>query len=376
MRIAIVAESFLPQINGVTNSVLRVAEQLRREGHELLIIAPDDPRGVPSSWQGTPIITVASLPMPGYHQVRIAATHSARMRHLLADFAPDVVHVAAPLVLGSAALAAAKKLGIARVALFQTDLPGYLSRYLIPAGEPMAWRIMRRIHGLATLTLAPSTATRQRLVDHGIAPVSLWGRGVDTERFDPRRRDEALHHRWAPQGQCVVGYLGRLAPEKSVDRLSAVQGLDGVRLVVVGEGPLAATLRDRLPDAVFTGAVHGAQVARHMASFDVFVHPGELETFGQTLQEAGACAVPVVAPRVGGPIDIVRAGYTGLLYPPGDVRALRAQVAALAADPIRRGHLGEAARSAMACRTWQALTAQLVEHYRTAIRLNGDSDGH
>ncbi|MCT2995499.1 alpha-mannosyltransferase, partial [Propionibacterium freudenreichii] len=198
MRVAIVTESFLPQVNGVTNSVLRVVEQLRHDGHEVLIVAPGDPGGVPDAYAGAPVITVPSVSMPQYPAVRIATATTSKLVKLLGDFAPDVAHIAAPLVLGRAALRATRRLGIPSVALFQTDFPTYLGRYLPRAlsparAEPLAWGIMRRVHAPATLTLAPSTATRQELVRHGFGRVAIWGRGVDTTRFAPTRRDEALH---------------------------------------------------------------------------------------------------------------------------------------------------------------------------------------
>ncbi|SBN60549.1 Glycosyltransferase, group 1 family [Propionibacterium freudenreichii] len=379
MRVAIVTESFLPQVNGVTNSVLRVVEQLRHDDHEALIVAPGDPGGVPDAYAGTPVITVPSVSMPQYPAVRIATATTSRLAKLLGDFAPDVAHIAAPLVLGRAALRATRRLGIPSVALFQTDFPTYLGRYLPRAlsparAEPLAWGIMRRVHAPATLTLAPSTATRQELVRHGFGRVAIWGRGVDTTRFAPTHRDEALHRRWAPGGECVVGFLGRLAPEKNVADLSALSTLPGTRCVIVGDGPLRDQLAARLPSAVFTGAMEGSEVARHMASFDIFVHPGELETFGQTLQEAAACAVPVIAPRRGGPIDIVRDASTGFLYPPGDLAAMRSQVARLVADAPLRRQLGDQAHRAMATRTWPRLVGQLVQHYRTAIRLTAHAE--
>ncbi len=157
------------------------------------------------------------------------------------------------------------------------------------------------MHGAADLTLAPSSAALRDLEAHGVPRVARWPRGVDTDRFRPDRRDEALRRELAPNGELIVGYVGRLAPEKRVELLSGVCGLDGVRVVVVGDGPSRPGLEQALPGAVFLGRRTGDALARVFASLDVFAHTGPFETFCQTVQEAMASGVPVVAPAAGGP---------------------------------------------------------------------------
>jgi phosphatidylinositol alpha 1,6-mannosyltransferase len=170
-------------------------------------------------------------------------------------------------------------------------------------------------------------------------------------------------------GRRIVGYVGRIAPEKQVEDLSAVADLPGTRLVVVGSGPEEDALRRRLPQAHFTGRRDGADLARIMASFDVFVHPGEFETFCQTIQEAMASGVPVVATGRGGPLDLVDPSRTGWLYPPGDLGALRGHVADLLGDEAKRAAFGAAAHAAVQGRTWDVLVGQLLEHYQRAVAL-------
>lgn len=369
MRVAFVVECFLPSVNGVTNSVLRMLEHLQRSGHEALVIAPNDPRGVPETYAGFPVITTASLAFPWYPDMRLSATLTAQVEKHLADFNPDVVHLAAPVVLGHRGVLAAARLGVPSVALYQTEVPRYAAQYGYPAAEPLLWRHLRKLHNTATITLAPSSYTRDQLVEQGFNRVDVWGRGVDTERFDPTRRDRRLHERWAPNGEVVVGYMGRLGAEKQVADLAVLADLPDVRMVIIGDGPLRADLATRLPDAIFVGMKTGDDLPRHLASLDLFVHPGELETFGQAIQEAQASGLPTIAPRRGGPIDLIVSANNGWLYAPGDLADLRHRVGDLVHDEGKRLAMGRAARARVRNRSWSLIGDQLLEHYSTAIVL-------
>jgi phosphatidylinositol alpha 1,6-mannosyltransferase len=190
---------------------------------------------------------------------------------------------------------------------------------------------------------------------------------VDTERFDPARRSASLRRSLAPGGEVLVGYVGRLAVEKRVDLLAQVAALPGTRLVVVGSGPAETMLRRVMPSAIFLGQRQGSELAQIFASLDVFVHSGCYETFGQAIQEAAASGLPVVAPAVGGPLDLVRDGVTGYLVIPGDAGALAAAVARLAADPGLRAAQGRAARDMVLARSWTAVGDALIGHYAAVL---------
>ncbi|CUW27111.1 MULTISPECIES: glycosyltransferase family 4 protein [Streptomyces] len=362
MRVVIVTESFPPDVNGVAHCALQTARHLVDRGHHPLVVAPAPaPGSGPDTEAPCPVVRVPSLPLPGYPQVRVALP-SRRLAAALVAHRPDVIHLASPFVLGVRGMAAAARLGIPAVAVYQTDLAGYARTYM-GAGEAAAWRRIRSVHGAADRTLAPSSAARSDLEEHGVPRVRLWPRGVDTVRFRPEHRDEALRRELAPNGEPIVGYVGRLAPEKHVELLSGACALPGVRVVVVGDGPSRPQLTEALPGAVFLGRRTGADLARIFASLDLFVHTGPFETFCQTVQEAMASGVPVVAPAVGGPLDLVDHGRTGLLVPPFDAAAVQEAVRALAADPARRAAYGAAARATVEGRTWAAVGDQLLTHY-------------
>jgi phosphatidylinositol alpha 1,6-mannosyltransferase len=360
MRVAIVTESFLPQVNGVTNSVLRVCEQLTRQGHQALVIAPG--RG-PEQWQGVPVIRTPSLPLPGYKDFRVARPYPGMTASLRA-FAPDVVHLASPTVLGAQGALAARRLGIPAVAIYQTDLAGFASRYRLGLAEEALWGWLRTIHGSAARTLAPSRHAVQQLRDNGVERVSRWARGVDLRRFHPVHRDATLAQRLAAPGELLVGYVGRLAHEKQVELLRDAHDLPGVRLVVVGDGPARRQLARQLPRAQFLGFQSGRELATTFASLDVFVHTGAHETFCQAAQEALASAVPVVAPAAGGLLDLVEDGHNGLHFQPGSGADLARCVQQLQADPWARRHLGAHARRSVEGRGWDVIGRELVQHYR------------
>ncbi|GAA3283344.1 MULTISPECIES: glycosyltransferase family 4 protein [Dactylosporangium] len=365
MRIAIVTESFPPDVNGVAHSVVRVAEHLVARGHEPLVIAPQPSSGARSVTGSFPypIIRVPSVATPGYGSFRLGLP-SRRLAAALKAHRTDLVHLASPFVLGARGMTVAASLGLPTVAVYQTDVPAYARLYYrTNLGEQTAWRWLRHIHNAADRTLAPSTASATALHSHGIERVWLWRRGVDAARFDPGHRSSALRRAVAAEGQVIIGYVGRLAVEKRVDLLAPVSRIPGVRVVVVGDGPARANLERAMPDAVFLGERRGDQLARIFASLDLFVHTGPFETFGQTIQEALASGVPVVAPAQGGPLDLVDEGRTGLLVPPGDAPSLVAAVTSLVENTEQRLAMGVAARVAVATRTWSAVGDELIKHY-------------
>lgn len=360
--ILIVSESFLPQVNGVTNSVRRVLEHLHAEGHRAMLVAPSGPE----SYAGAPVHRVRTLSMPTYREFPVGLATRGHLRRLMTAFAPDVVHLASPAWLGHQAGEAARSLGIPVVAVYQTDLIGFAERYPFPGAAGAMRTLTRRVHGPADRTLVPSTASGRQLAALGIDRIHRWGRGVDTGLFAPHRRSEQVRTQLG--GGVLVGYVGRLAAEKELELLTHLRDVPGTRLVLVGGGPEEQRLRTLLPEAALLGVRHGEELASVVASLDVFVHTGRTETFCQSAQEALASGVPVVAPRAGGPVDLVTEGANGFLYEPGDGAELRQLVACLAADEPLRRVMGRRAVAGVQDRSWHALGEQLLGHYRAVSR--------
>ncbi|MCB0992928.1 MAG: glycosyltransferase family 1 protein [Acidimicrobiales bacterium] len=377
MRVLISAESFVPSVNGVAGSVLQIADELTSAGHVVRIIAPAP--GPSEVWFGGPVEgrrvsvdRVKGCTVPTYPTLSFGLLTARSTRAIIESFEPDVVHLAAPVTLGHAVARAAAQLDVPTVAVFQTDLAGFLASRGARAAAAPVWSWLKLVHSSATLNLAPTEGIAQELRARGFHRVGVWGRGVDRQTFDPSRRSDTFRRSvGCGPGDVLMGYVGRLAPEKEIWRLATVASEakrpgSRVKLVVVGDGPSRSELQTILGGAVFTGMLSGPELGEAMASLDLFVHTGSHDTFGQTIQEAMASRVAVVAPDAGGPADLVDHGRTGLLYDPTSASQLNDAVSWLVDSPTKRAQLAEAGFEAVRERSWGVRTRQLVGWYEQA----------
>jgi len=258
------------------------------------------------------------------------------------------------------------------VAIYQTDVAGYLERYNLSFARPVMDRLIAGIHQGATLNLAPTKDSANYLQSLGLRNVEIWGRGVDRDLFNSSYRDArealALRRRIAPAGEIVVGFVGRLAQEKQVQRMSELFGLEGVRFLVVGDGPERARLEELFAGypVTFTGALTGLDLAHAYGAMDIFTHFGTEETFGQTIQEAQAAGLAVVAPNVGGPRNLIEDGETGFLVDHNESGAYEKAVKRLF-DLGLRSRVGRNAEAAVSGKSWSANNAKLIGHYENAL---------
>ena len=367
-RVVLVTESFLPSLNGVTNSVLRILDTYRQRGIEALVIAPTSPT---PKHLGFDVIRTASFPLKQFN----VAVPGLWLENAIANFEPDLVHVASPFILGGQAIAAAERLGIPSVAIYQTELTGYLDRYSLAMAKPLLDKAVATIHAPATLNLAPTKLAADYLRNLGVGSVDIWGRGVDLDLYHPNRKAEpaaaGLRQSWAPNGEKIIGYVGRLAAEKQVERFAELQGMPNTKIVIVGDGPERKKLEALMPgkNVIFTGKLSGLELAAAYAAFDVFVHFGTDETFGQTIQEAQATGLPLVAPASGGPLFLVEHGETGYLAHPSAPRGFNQLVKNLLTDDSLRARIGENARRSVLKKSWEANNATLLDYYRRAMEL-------
>ncbi len=364
IRILIVTEAFLPQVNGVTNSVLRLLEFCKRAGHEVLVIAPES-ENAPKDYLGFKIKHVPSIAMKRLIPMGLP---KKELEPFIEGFSPDVIHLASPIFLGHYVARLARKANIPTVSVYQTDIAGFARHYGLNVAHNTLKRWVARIHSTTDLTLAPSAWACRDLESSGVNNVKLWQRGVDLVNFTSEKRDEALRAEFLQKrgAKYVIGYVGRLANEKRVDDLAILDSQPDLQLVIVGQGPAEARLMRELPNAIFVGYKSGADLARHVASFDTFVHTGKHETFCQAIQESLASGTVVVGPDTGGPTDLIDHGRTGLLIDTADSHLLLHSVYSLLEHPAL-DLMQIAARKSVEHRTWDYINESLIEHYRDVI---------
>ena len=368
MRVALVTESFLPNINGVTNSVLRVLEHLSASGNQALVIAPAC-ENMPSEYAGHPVKSVPVIPTQNFLPTGMPmGLPQKRVQHLIDGFTPDVIHLASPFALGSYANKVAKRLNIPTVSIYQTDLGGFAKQYGFGLAQNSLQKILYKIHSQTDRTLAPSTSACLDLHMAGVPEVYLWRRGVNTELFNPSKRSAALRDLWknGDSNKIIVGFVGRLAQEKRVIDLKALESNPNIQLVIVGDGPHRRKLEQQLPSALFVGFKSGEELAQIYASFDLFIHPGPNETFCQAVQEALASGVPAIVPRTGGPADLVAQGRTGYVIDISDGEELNRTVNHHHARSDRK-QMRIAARDSVSKRTWGRINNELEDHYQGVI---------
>ncbi len=368
MKLALVTETFPPEINGVAMTLGHLVAGLCRLGHTVAVVAPARrDRPVPGAGPHT-LIPVPGLPIPRYPELRFGLPAGRRLRRLWRTARPDLVHVATEGPLGWSALAAARRLGIPAVSSFHTNFHSYGRHYGygLLRGPVLAW--LRRFHNRTLRTFAPSSDVLDRLAADGFANLRLLARGVDTDLFGPHRRDPDLRRQWgAADGTPVALYTGRLAGEKNLDLVLAAHArmrelLPDLRLVMVGDGPERERARRRCPEAHFAGMRRGSDLAAHYASADCFLFASLTETFGNVVTEAMASALPVLAFNYAAPARFIRDGVNGLLAPPGDAPAFLRQAAVLAARRAGWADMGRAARAAVLPFSWEAvIDAYLAE---------------
>jgi len=367
MKVAIVTESFLPQINGVTNSVLRILESLGSGGHEALVIAPES-EGTPKEYAGHKVKTIPALPIQSVIPIGLPiGLPNRRLEHLIDGFSPDVIHLASPMLLGMHGAKVAKKLNIPTLSVYQTDMAGFASHYGFDIAHSSLRKLVGKIHSQTDRTLAPSKSACFELKSLDVPEVYLWQRGVDNELFHPNRRSESLRKYWDPTGKrTIIGFVGRLAKEKRISDLKYLDQNPANLLIITGDGPASEKLKKDLPNAIFMGHKNGEDLAEIFASIDLFIHPGPNETFCQAVQEALSSGTPCIVPTTGGPADLVSHGKTGYvinIHRPDELESTVMHFK-LRND---RANMALQARQSVLNRTWSIINAQLINHYEEIL---------
>jgi len=366
MRIAVVSETWAPEINGVALTVQKYVEQLLALGHQVELTCPRRGENHGVTVPGLEEYRVAGAPIPRYPELRFGLPSPARLHRRWQRLRPDAVYVATEGPLGWSAVSTARSLGIRVATGFHTRFDDFVGHYGAGLLTPLVFAWLRRFHNRADATLVATSELAEQLARRGFRRPIRLGRSVDCERFDPRHRDPCLRQQWgADPAAPVLIHVGRLAVEKNLQLAAAAfaevqRAIPAARMVWVGDGPALAALRARHPEQHFAGMRLGTDLARHYASADLFLFPSLTDTFGNVTLEAMASGLAVVAfdyAAAGAHIDDGRSGRTVAL---GDAAAFVSATLELAADPVLRRAIGARARSAVEPGTAQSDGQQLL----------------
>ena len=372
MRIALVTDTYTPQVNGVTTIIRRVVEVLSRARHYGVVVAPAYPNGPPDGVEAE--LRVPSLPFPPYPALRLSLPRPRRLAHFLDAFKPELVHVMTEGPVGLLGRHYALRRGIPLVTSFHTDFPQHSRYYGLGRLEPLIWRWLVWFHRPAQFVHTPGEAVRAELARRGLTHVRVWGNGVDTAMFDHRKHDADLRHRLGvPYGAALVLHVGRIAAEKNLDVLIRAWTLaheqlgNAAAFVFAGDGPQARRCAAAMPWATHLGFLDIPVLATLYASADLCVLPSRTETCGLVALEAMASGLPVIAADAGGFRESVADGVTGFLVPPDDARGFASAVARLALDTALRRRMSEEARLAAVLRDAADENERLLDEYAVAV---------
>jgi len=369
LRVALFSGNYNYTRDGANQALNLLVAHLLAAGVKVRVYSPTSAR--PAFAPTGDLVAVPAVPFPGERgEYKLARGLPARPRRDLEAFAPNVVHVSAPDLLGHAAIRWARRRGIATLASLHTRFETYPRYYGLSVLEPVIVALLRRFYGRVDRVMVPGESMAALLREWGVTtPIGIWSRGMNHDRFTPARRDLGWRRALGiDDGDVALGFLGRLVKEKGLDIFAEVSRelrRRGVphKVLVVGEGPARGWFAGQVPEAIFTGFQSGDDLGRAVASMDVFFNPSVTETFGNVTLEAMAAGVPVVAARATGAVDLVDDGATGFLVPPRDVGAYADAIARIVTEPQLRDALGAAGHAKAAGYSWGKANQAVLDAY-------------
>ena len=372
LRIALFSGNYNYVRDGANQALNRLVGYLLRQGAQVRVYSPtvDNPAFQPTG----DLVDVPAFSIPTREEYRVPMALTSAVRADLARFAPNVIHVASPDIVAHRALSWARARGIPAVASVHTRFETYMQYYNLHWLEPVIRMMLRRFYRRCDAIVVPAESTAAILRAQRMnSDISIWTRGVDRDQFNPGRRDMGWRRAHGIKGgEMVIAFLGRIVMEKGLEAFS--DAVDELRrrkvshkVLVIGDGPARGWFEERLPDAVFTGQLVGAELGQALASADVLLNPSITEAFGNVTLEAMACGLPVVAAQATGTTNLVRDGKTGVLVEPGDIDGYADALTAYARDPALRARHGEAGLAFAKTMDWDKINGAVMKVYQRVI---------
>jgi len=365
MHIAIVTETFPPEVNGVAMTLHHLARGMVKLGHRVQVVRPRQKMNHPTK-RSFSEITVPGFPLPGYRGLRFGLPCEQKLLNAWRLAPPDVIYVATEGPLGLSAISAARKLGVPLTSGFHTNFTQYMNHYSIPGMSRLIAIYLRWVHNRTWCTYTPSPHTRDTLVRLGLRNVRILGRGVDTALFNPEKRNSTLRQSWKIGPEGVVPLLvSRIASEKNLSLVARSSSLildhiPGSQAIWVGDGPEKSRLQREFPHFQFAGMRQGNDLASHYASGDLFIFPSMTETFGNVVTEAMASGLIVIAYDYAAANIHIKDGYNGFLAPFGDEQAFQCAVIRALEAREKWPQIRLAARKSAERLSWHAIANQFV----------------
>lgn len=378
LKIALVSETYLPEVNGVSITLGHMVKGLMNRQHSIHLIRPrqnklDTPQKTPFFCE----TLVTGMPILGYPELKTGLPAKGKLLKLWQQQRPDIVHIATEGPLGWSAMAAARQLDIPISTDFHTNFHSYTQHYGIGLLQKPIAAYLRYFHNKTGCTIVPTTALQQELLAQGYQNVQVVGRGVDVTLFHPDKRSDALRATWgADENTPVVLLVSRIASEKNLPLV--IETFYAMRLVqpkailvMVGDGPAKAALQKQYPDVIFAGMRTGADLAAHYASGDVFLYPSLTETYGNVTVEAMSSGLATLAYDYAAAQQYIRHEINGLLAPFNDAPAFTAHAVHLIADAARIQSLRVQGRKTVESLTWEKIMHDLETVLLNTIHLQG-----
>jgi glycosyltransferase involved in cell wall biosynthesis len=379
LNIALVTETYLPEVNGVAITIGRMVHGLRQHGHHIHMIRPRQHKhDVAAKEEGYAETLVSGMPIPGYPELKSGLPAKGRLMKLWKQQRPDIVHIATEGPLGWSALSAARKLNLPVSTDFHTNFQNYTQHYGIGLLKKPIAAYLRYFHNKADCTLVPTASLQRELEQDDYQNVLVVSRGVDSELFHPAKRDNALRASWgADDDTPVVMLVSRIAAEKNLpvvfQAFEQMRADPRARLVIVGDGPTRVELQKQHPDVIFAGMQTGDALARHYASGDIFLYPSLTETYGNVTVEAMASGLATIAYDYAAAHQHIRHDVNGLLVPFDDTAAFITQARGLISDMGRVRRVRHEARQTVESLTWEHIMGQMETVLFDTVRIQGVS---